>query len=109
MTRSVPLEAMTIFSSEAEVLSTQVLRPGVEATRCRWRLVWGGAPPMGPAVLEDLLGAVPDATLLQGATVETSAVHVPPAVYECVALRGIAARRIREVVLPSVGGGHDHH
>lgn len=90
-------------------MSTQVLRPGVHTKRCGWRMVWRDADSSGPAVLGDALATTPDATVLQAASVESSALYIGPAVRECVTIRGTAARRITEVVLPSVGDGHEHH
>ena len=89
------------------------LRPDVSATTCRrWIL---GVPlgadvaddPLAPLVAE-LLARDPEATLLSEADVRWE--HLSVGVYErqCVIVRGVLARPIRTITIPS-GGMHEHH
>jgi hypothetical protein len=89
------------------------LRPDVEATACRR---WVAGIPLGGKTADDpvaplvsqLLSRDPEATALSEANVRWE--HLSVGLYErqCVTVRGVLARPIRTITIPT-GGTHGHH
>jgi hypothetical protein len=98
-----------VLSDDAELLATQMLKPGVEGEACAWHAVWNGGRDIGSLALRRALAQAPDATLLRDARVATSRRGLGLVVRDCARVSGDAARGIRSVVLPALGTGHEGH
>jgi len=96
----------------AEAVAVMRLRPDAAATSCRRWIVGipldGDQPddPVAPLVAQ-LLSGDPEATVLSEADVRWE--HLSAGVYErqCVTVRGVLARPIRTITIPT--GAHGHH
>lgn len=98
-----------VLSDDAEAVSTQMLKPAVEGRACAWSTPWEGSAAVSSVALRRALAQAPDATLLRDARVEARRMHLGVAVRDCVTVTGDATRRIGQIVLPALGGGHEGH
>ena len=89
--------------------ATQMLRPGVEERRCGWRAPWSEGGTTARDALAALAAVSEEADALENTSVETTTLHLGVVIRECATVRSNLVRRIRTVVLPSVGGGHGAH
>jgi hypothetical protein len=105
-----PIARLAMLSDDPMLVSTQMLRPGVEGRACGWSLAWAEpGEPVGSLAVRRCLEQVPDATLLGNVSVESSALHLGVAVRNCVRIRGDAMRRISEVLVPALDMSHGVH
>ena len=104
-----PVVSVGVLSDDPALVSTQMLRPAVEATACGWTPLWARAPEVGNEAIRRALAEMPEATMLRNAQVESSMLHLGVARRECIRVRGEAMRRIGEVVLPALGEAHGPH
>jgi hypothetical protein len=111
-TRATGPTALGALGPGAEDLAVMRLRPDAEATSCR-RWIVGipldgdrDADPVAPLVTR-LLSGDSEATVLSEADVRWE--HFSAGVYErqCVTVRGVLARPIRTITIPT--DMHDHH
>lgn len=98
-----------VVSDDVDVLATQMLKPGVEGEACAWHAVWNEGEDVGSLALRRAMAQEPEATLLRDARVATSRRNLGLLVRDCVRVSGDAARGIRSVVVPALGGGHEGH
>lgn len=111
-TRATGPTALGALGPGTEDLAVMRLRPDVEATSCR-RWIVGipldgdqAADPVAPLVAR-LLSGDSEATVLSEADVRWE--HFSAGLYErqCVTVRGVLARPIRTITIPT--GAHEHH
>jgi hypothetical protein len=111
-TRTTGPAAIGTLGPGTEDLAVMRLRPDVAATSCRRWVVGiplddhGAGDPVAPLVAR-LLSGDPEATVLSEADVRWE--HLSAGLYErqCVTVRGVLARPIRTITIPS--GEKDHH
>jgi hypothetical protein len=105
-----PIARFALLSDDPMLVSTQMLRPGVQGRACAWSLPWREpSETVGSVAVRRCLEQVPDATLLENVSVEASALHLGVAVRHCVRVRGDARRRISEVLVPALDMSHGVH
>lgn len=104
-----PVVAAAVLSDDAELVSTQMLKPAVEGRACGWSAPWDDADSISSRAFHRALAQAPDATLLRDARIETERMHLGVVVRDCVRVTGDATRRITQIVLPALGTGHEGH
>lgn len=103
-----PLAEVSLFvTTRGE--ATQMLTPGAEERRCHWRAAWreGGEP--ARSALAALAATTDEADVLVDTSISTRTTFLGPFIRECATVRTSLARRIRTILLPSVGGEHGAH